>query len=93
MFDHKQIYLYVLYTTYVLYFMSYIGFYSLAPQYIQLLDEILKIYVGLFLVIKFNPIFKHKFDSFDKDIAFSSGIIILLSTTFTTIISKYISQY
>lgn len=92
MLTHKQIYLYILYTTYVLYAISYVGIYSLAPQYIQLLDEILKIYVGIFLLINFNPMSTHKFNSFDKDIAFSSGIIILLSTTATTIITKYFSQ-
>ena len=60
------------------------GLYDTAPQYIIYIDIALKLFIGLFLIFRFNPLVKIRFNDFDKQIIFSAGIFILLSTTITT---------
>ena len=58
-----------------------LGLSATAPKYLSFLDYYVKIYVSLFLILRFNP-FRHvKFTSLDKKIAFSAGVFILFATT------------
>ena len=68
------------------------GLYDTAPQYILYIDIALKLFVGMFLIFRFNPLVKIQFTNFDKQIIFSAGIFLLLSTTITTFILNKI-QY
>ena len=52
--------------------------------------EGLKIYVALFLIIKFNPFTnKTPFTQFDRRIAFQAGVFLLSTTILNTIIMNY----
>jgi hypothetical protein len=66
-----------------------LGIYNKAPQYLLKLDFYLKLYIGIFLVLRYNPIFpfvKNKLEEFDKKLIFSSGIFILLTTIITNLL-------
>ena len=66
---------------YFLYLLIALGLSATAPKYLSFLDYYVKIYVSLFLILRFNP-FRHvKFTSLDKKIAFSAGVFILFATT------------
>ena len=66
--------------------------YNRAPQYILYIDIALKLFVSLFLIFRFNPLVKIRVNDFDKQIIFSAGFFLLLSTTITTFILNKI-QY
>jgi hypothetical protein len=72
--------------TYLLYALSVIGLYANAPKYINTLDTYIKIYVCLFLIIRFNPIRswlgeKVQFTDLDRKVVFH-GAALILATTF-----------
>jgi hypothetical protein len=74
---------YTVYILYILYFLTLFGLSRAAPQYLETVNNSLRTYVGLFLIIRYNPFVKiAKFSDFDREIIFSSGIFMLLSTAF-----------
>jgi hypothetical protein len=78
---------------YFLYFIIALGLSATAPKYLSFLDYYIKIYVSLFLLLRFNPFRKLKFTRLDKQIAFSAGFFILSATTsINTKIINYIKN-
>ena len=78
----EQVFIVSVATSYTLYVIVSLGFYYMNPMYLTILNEIIRIYVCLFLIIRFNPFQKDiKLSSLDKRIAFSGGII-LFTTNF-----------
>ena len=91
---HENMYNYTIYLSYLLYAFAIFGITKYAPQYLDTLKNIIKIYVSLVLVIKFNP-FTNKtnyLSDFDRRLIFSSGMFLLLSTSIISIIEHYISN-
>ena len=73
---------------FILLIVSYIGVWSLAPNYLEILRMILQIYVSVFLIIRFNPYVKRtNFSELDRKVAYSAGIFMFMST----VIAKYIT--
>jgi hypothetical protein len=71
---------------FTLLFVSYIGVWSLAPDYLEMLRMGVQLYVSLFLIVRFNPYVKRvKFSELDRKVAYSAGIFMFMST----IIAKY----
>lgn len=91
---HKKIFLYGNYLSYVVFILAFAGVVSTAPSYLDTLATILKYYVCAFLLIRFNPLIKIKSQDaeFDRKVAFSAGIFLLLTTTATTIAKEYITN-
>lgn len=88
---HQQFYMYALYLSYILYAIALTGIVSLSPMYLNTLNLILKYYVCIFLIIRFNPWIPFKTDTkFDKMIVFTAGIFLLLTTTITDIIKLFL---
>lgn len=100
---YKIVYYIFLYGSYILY-----GFTLLAilgglpnmnlshkiPEYLTILQNGLKYYVCFFLIVRFNPLFSHsEFTQFDADIVFSSAIFLLLTTSFTAIVTTYVTAH
>lgn len=76
---------YKLFTTffvlfYVFTFLSALGLYPKAHAYVETMDYYMRIYICLFLIWRFNPMSKHRFDELDKKIVFLAGMIILSTT-------------
>lgn len=94
---HQQFYLYGSILSYSVFLLTLTGIVTFAPTHILLLQKILKYYVCLFLIIRFNP-FNHirnitKRDvEFDRKIAFSAGIFLLLTTALTEIMYKLLDN-
>lgn len=88
---HENVFLYLLYISWFIYGIALIGLTSLAPQHLTILKNILKIYISLFLIIKFNIYNKDNnyMNKFDKRIAFSAGIFLLFTTTLTDLVERY----
>jgi hypothetical protein len=85
---HQNIFYIALYLSYFLYIIAFFKIESYDPKYLELLDTIIKYYVIIFLLLRFNPFVKQKFNEFDRTIVFSSAIFLLTTTAFSDIASK-----
>ena len=92
---HQQLYKYFLYISYSLFILSLLGVTLFDTNYLAILNNIIKLYIAIILIIRFNPFIKVNFDShkredivFDREISFSAGILLLLSMVMT----KYIKN-
>lgn len=71
----------LLFLSYFFVIVSYLGFSFYSPAYLELIDYYLKLYVCLFLLVRFNPFMKQqRFGDFDRKIAFSAGLLIFTTT-------------
>ena len=93
---YQYVYEYMLYASYILYAIAFTGIYNIDPNYLTMLNSFIVYYVCLFLLIKFNPYIEISSDDYDcktqefnRKIAFSAGIYLLLTTSIT----KYVLYY
>ena len=62
------------------------GMTIIKPELFWRLDFFFKLYIGLFLIIRYNPFFKTKFTPLDRKISFHAGILITI-----TLLVKYVA--
>lgn len=91
---HEELYKYAVYISYILYIIVLLGLSKYAPQYLDLLRDFIKIYISLILIIKFNPLKTNSsyMSEFDKKLVFSSGVFLLLTTSLTSFVEKYLNN-
>jgi hypothetical protein len=85
----EKSYWYLIYVSYALYIISYLGVSYIAPEYHSVLTEIIKIYVCVLLIYNFNPWGKKDCTSLDKSLAFSAAWFLV----FTTILGQSAIYY
>jgi hypothetical protein len=83
----EKVFDFVTYLTYILLLASGLGLSQYAPAYVKDIDYYTRVYVCLFLIIRFNPFVKIKFDELDRKIAFAAGFFILT----TTALNQYVT--
>ena len=76
--------------TYLLYILFAVGIFKNAPQYLELLDYYVKIYISLFLLWRFNPFRRIQFTDLDRKIAFSAGIFLFTTSAINQILTNYL---
>lgn len=65
----------ILYATYIA---TYFGLLYVNPEYIQLLSKLIRLFICVFLIIRFNPFRSHhKLREFDGELIFASAILLL----------------
>ena len=91
---YQNIFQYELNASYVLYFLAILGAGSMAPEYLSTLRGFLKIYIGLLLVGLYNPLtYKERnFTEQDRNLVFSAGVFLLLSTTLVSTVERYVME-
>ena len=95
---HKGPYKYGVYISYLLFFIAFTGIIAISPSYLNTLEQIIKYYISIFLIIRFNPWVSKKIKytpekgEFDRDIAFSAGVFLLLTTGFVDAVKGYTNQ-
>ena len=92
---YENFYLYATYLFYILYVITYFGLWKEAPQYLNIMEYVLQIFIGIILIVYNNPFSKHKYSKIDKQIAFSAGFFLITSlslTTFLNMIDNSISK-
>jgi len=82
----------VVYITWALYIITVLGISASAPDYLETLNSIVKIYVSLFLIYRFNPFRTVRFTALDGKIAFSAGTFLLTTTAINQILKTYLSD-
>lgn len=86
---HESIYMTILYSSYVLYFIAFTGILSLDPSYLSLLETVIKYYISIMLLIRFNPFVDRKITKFDKKLVFTSALLLFISTSAYSIAITY----
>ena len=80
---------YLLNLSFVLvYVLYYTNFWGSGYKYLDILNEIYAIFVGIVLIYYFNPYNKEKLNEFHKKIAFSAGILIILTTSISALMDE-----
>lgn len=94
---HHKLFIYGLYTSYFLFFIALTGIISLSPAYLTSLEKWIKYYVCFIILIRFNPFIAEKHlknnTDFDRRVAFSAGLFLLLSTSLVDIVQNYIGVH
>ena len=78
--------------SYLAYILFAIGLFKNAPQYLETLDQYVKIYISLFLLWRFNPFKKINFTELDRKISFSAGIFLFTTSAINQIFIKYFNN-
>ena len=89
---HKQLFIYVLYISYILIFISLTGAFSWAPEYLSIIQKYIIYYISILLIWRFNPFINKNiaYDEYDRKIVYSAGIALLMSTGIIHILENYI---
>lgn len=76
-----------IFISYLLLFLSIFGFPQFSMKYLPIIDYYIRIYICLFLIIRFNPLrYNYEFTELDRKIAFSAGLLILTTSALNTYI-------
>lgn len=78
--------------TYAVYGFTLLGISKTAPQYLNELDNYVKIYIALFLLWRFNMFRKIEFTELDRRIVFSAALFLLATTAVNNILINYLNQ-
>jgi hypothetical protein len=71
-----------------LYIIVLFGVWSAAPKYLNMVDDVLKIVVGVTLIYFFNPWTKTVCTNFHRKVVFTSAVSILLSSSLKSILQN-----
>ena len=82
----------IIYLTWVLYFAILLGLSANAPQYLDDLQYYVKMYVSLFLIVRFNPFTRVRFNELDGKIAFSAGVFLITTTAINGLLQMYLEK-
>jgi hypothetical protein len=88
----EQMFDLVSFLTFFLYFIIVLGISVNAPEYLNKLQYYVKVYIGLFLVWRFNPFRRVKFTRLDAKIAFNAGIFLMATTAFDSVVFYYLKE-
>jgi len=85
-------------STYAFYISTAIGIGFINPEWYSHLDIFMKIYIGVFLMYRFNPFRTNiQFTDLDRMISFSAGVFIFsmffINTFIKPLFEKYINSY
>jgi hypothetical protein len=76
---YEQIFIYITYLVYILYIIMAIGISNSTPKYLNELNYFRQIYIGVSLLLVFNPLKKHKgVRNFHRKIIFSACFFLLM---------------
>lgn len=89
----QSVFLYGIYASYALFFIAFFRLATINPSYIEVLEAVMKTYVALFLVLRFNPLVRERSTKLDRQIAYSAGLFLLVTTSFGIIAQTYIKSF
>jgi hypothetical protein len=88
----NTIFNYIIFISYLLYFLIVFGVSSTAPKYLEDIQYWVKIYVSIFLIYRFNFLRTIQFTELDRKVAFSAGLFLFTTTIFNQFLEVYIKQ-
>jgi hypothetical protein len=90
----EDFYYTLLYTFYAMYLLVVLNlaYFKTVTAYLPFVQSVMKYFVILFLMIRFNPYSHEKFTEFDKKIVFSSSFFLLSTTAITDFLLSYFNK-
>ena len=85
---YQYVFVAATYLTYVLYFVTYVGVWKNAPEYLDQLQYFFKIFISLVLILLFHPFSKTTFTPFHKQVVFTAAVYLLTTTTFSIFLRR-----
>ena len=90
---HTSTYLWLALLIHVVYLAVLVGLVDTAPEYIHTLESYVKVYVALFLVLRFNKYTgTSNFTPLDRKIVFSAGLVVLSTSALGWLVDSYKKQ-
>ncbi len=91
---HKQIYVNMVYLTYILLLLSLTGVMVISPLYLSTIKMLTLYYICFVLIFRFNPFVnsQNKFDIYDRKIAFSAGLTLFLTTSLYQVFQQFFTK-
>lgn len=90
---HTSTYLWLALLIHVVYLAVLVGIVDTAPEYIHTLESYVKVYVALFLVLRFNKYTgTSNFTPLDRKIVFSAGLVVLSTSALGWLVDSYKKQ-
>ncbi len=89
---HKNIYLLIVYISGILYIIAFTGIMAFNPQYLEFLHIIMRYYISIILLIRFNPFVEHTMTKFDKKLVFTCALLLFVSTSAYSIAMTYLKK-
>tara|TARA_B100000035_G_scaffold279998_1_gene259953 strand:+ start:4032 stop:4343 length:312 start_codon:yes stop_codon:yes gene_type:complete len=86
---YQNIFLILLAILYILYFSILLGFGDKNKNLMNSIQFWLKIYIGIYLIVMYNPFTKSTFTDIDRRIVFSCALFLLSTITITEIYYNY----
>lgn len=87
---HTSTYLWIVLMIHVVYLAVLVGLVDTAPEYIDKLESYIKVYVALFLVLRFNKYTgTSHFTPLDRKIVFSAGLVVLSTSALGWLVDSY----
>jgi hypothetical protein len=87
---HTTTYLWIALIVHVVYLAVLVGLVDTAPEYIDKLESYIKVYVALFLVLRFNKYTgTSTFTPLDRKIVFSAGLIVLSTSALNWLVDSH----
>jgi hypothetical protein len=78
--------------TYILFVIYAVGFSKDAKTYLDRINAVVKIYISLFLIWRFNPFRTIIITQLDKKIIFTGGVFLFSTTIIHNILLKYLDS-
>ena len=88
---HEQLYTYGRLTSYFVFILVSLGLWKAGQPILDKMQFVLSLYIALFLVYSFNPYTKKRVSEFGRGIAFSAGVLMLLTHSMAGIL-KYVAK-
>ena len=88
----NTIFNYIIFLSYFLYIIIALGVSAKAPQYLEVIQYWVKIYISIFLMYRFNFFRKIHFTDLDRKVVFSAGLFLFSTTIINQILTKYLIQ-
>ena len=87
---HTSTYLWLALLIHVVYAAVLVGLVENAPEYIHTIESYVKVYVALFLVLRFNKYTgTSTFTPLDRKIVFSAGLVVLSTSALGWLVEYY----
>jgi hypothetical protein len=81
-----------IYLSYISILISILGLSDKGTIYMNIIEYYMKMYISIFLIIRFNPFTKIEFNELDRKVVFTSGMFLFTTTTIAQLGQQYIKR-
>ena len=88
----SKVYMAIVGLLYAFYIMAFLGIYYVNPEYTKTLSLIVRLFVSVVLMYRFNPLYKVTLSESDRTLIFAAGFFLFVNTGMTEILFRYMEK-